>query len=65
MIADVHGVVNCPETQVLRTEPRKNRGELPLLNYWPGVAVLRANRVAETGLPTLIQPEWPLMEAAE
>jgi hypothetical protein len=62
---DAHGTVNAEATEALRTELRNTRGELPLFNYGPGIEALRANCEAETGLPAPIQPEWPLLEAAE
>jgi N-methylhydantoinase B len=65
VVADDHGTVNAQATEALRTELRNNRGELPLFNYGPGIEALRANCEAETGLPAPIQPEWPLLEAAE
>ena len=65
VVADARGTVNSQATEALRTELRNNRGELPLFNYGPGIEALRANCEAETGLPAPIQPEWPLLEAAE
>jgi N-methylhydantoinase B len=65
VVADDRGAVNFAETEALRARLREERGELPLFNYGPGIEVLRANCEAETGLPAPIQPEWPLLEAAE
>ena len=65
VVADDRGAVNLAETEALRARLREERGELPLFNYGPGIEVLRANCEAETGLPAPIQPEWPLLEAAE
>jgi N-methylhydantoinase B len=65
VVADAEGVVDAGATQGLRAQMRAARGELPLFNYGPGIAALRANCQAETGLPAPIQPEWPLVEAAE
>ncbi|MBB4614661.1 hydantoinase B/oxoprolinase family protein [Novosphingobium taihuense] len=65
VVADDLGTVNLAETEALRARQRAERGELPLFNYGPGIETLRANCKAETGLPAPIQPEWPLLEAAE
>lgn len=65
VVADHRGAVNLAETEALRARLREERGDLPLFNYGPGIEILRANCEAETGLPAPIQPEWPLLEAAE
>ena len=65
VVADDRGAVNLAETEALRARLRDERGELPLFNYGPGIETLRANCEAETGLPAPVQPEWPLLEAAE
>ena len=44
---------------------RDQRGALPLFDYGPGIDVLRANCLAETGLPAPTPPVWPMLEAAE
>lgn len=59
------GTVDAAETETLRAEMRGSRGKIPLFDYGPGIASLRANCLAETGLPAPVQPEWPLLEAAE
>ncbi|HQS71103.1 MAG TPA: hydantoinase B/oxoprolinase family protein [Novosphingobium sp.] len=65
VVADALGTIDEAATEALRTELRATRGDLPLFNYGPGIETLRANCEAETGLPAPIQPEWPLLEAAE
>jgi N-methylhydantoinase B len=65
VVVDDRGAVNSAETQALRARLREERGALPVFNYGPGLDVLRANCESETGLPAPIQPEWPLLEAAE
>ncbi|MGV3511033.1 MAG: hydantoinase B/oxoprolinase family protein [Novosphingobium sp.] len=65
VVVDDRGAVNLAETEALRARLREERGDIPLFNYGPGIDVLRANCEAETGLPAPIQPEWPLLEAAE
>jgi len=65
VIVDDRGAVNSAETEALRARLRDERGALPVFNYGPGIDVLRANCESETGLPAPIQPEWPLLEAAE
>ncbi|NLR69729.1 hydantoinase B/oxoprolinase family protein [Novosphingobium sp. ERN07] len=65
VVVDDRGAVNSAETQALRARLREERGALPVFNYGPGIDVLRANCESETGLPAPIQPEWPLLEAAE
>jgi N-methylhydantoinase B len=65
VVVDDRGAVNLTETEAFRARLREERGDLPLFNYGPGIEVLRANCEAETGLPAPIQPEWPLLEAAE
>jgi N-methylhydantoinase B len=52
-------------TQALRAEIAAARGPLPLFDFGPGIETLRANCLAETGLPAPIQPVWNLQEAAE
>ena len=57
--------VDAPATEALRSELRATRGDLKLFDYGPGIADLRANCLAETGLPAPVQPVWPMLEAAE
>ena len=63
VVADARGLVDAPATEALRSELRATRGDLKLFDYGPGIADLRANCLAETGLPAPIQPVW--LEAAE
>jgi N-methylhydantoinase B len=65
VIAD--GVVDAEATCALRETLRANRpAELPTFNYGPDIATLRAQSLAETGLPAPRQPRWQnVAQAAE
>ena len=65
VVAAADGTVDAAATEALRASLRASRGELPLFDYGPGIAALRANCLAETGLPAPVQPEWPLLEVAQ
>ena len=65
VVVDAKGVVDAAATEKLRTEMRASRGELLLFNSGPGIEVLRANCLAETGLSAPVQPVWQHLEAAE
>ena len=65
VVADAGGRVDAAATEALRAELRGARGELPLFNFGPGIDALRANCLAETGLPAPEQPVWRLAMAAE
>ncbi len=65
VVVDASGVVDAAATDKLRAEMRTTRGELLLFNAGPGIEVLRANCLAETGLPAPVQPVWQHLEAAE
>ncbi len=65
VVVDAKGVVDAAATEKLRAEMRASRGELQLFNSGPGIEVLRANCLAETGLPAPVQPVWQHLEAAE
>ena len=65
VVADQSGAVDSAATAALRTDMTASRGELPLFDYGPSIDALRANCLAETGLPAPIQPVWNLREAAE
>ncbi|TPG49424.1 hydantoinase B/oxoprolinase family protein [Sphingomonas glacialis] len=55
----VDGLVDEAATEQLRTEMRAARPEvLPTFNYGPDIETLRANCLAETGLPAPKQPVW-------
>ncbi|WP_288015373.1 hydantoinase B/oxoprolinase family protein, partial [Blastomonas sp.] len=58
VIADADGVLDAAATEALRTQMRSERPDLPLFDYGPSIAQLRANCLAETGLPAPIQPRW-------
>jgi N-methylhydantoinase B len=65
VVVDASGVVDAAATNKLRADMRASRGELLLFNSGPGIEVLRANCLAETGLPAPVQPVWQHLEAAE
>jgi N-methylhydantoinase B len=58
VIADAEGVLDSAATEALRTKLRSERSDLPLFDYGPSIEELRANCLAETGLPAPIQPRW-------
>ncbi|WP_017672162.1 hydantoinase B/oxoprolinase family protein [Blastomonas sp. AAP53] len=58
VIADADGVLDMAATEALRTKMRAERSDLPLFDYGPSIEELRANCLAETGLPAPIQPRW-------
>ncbi|MCO5792241.1 MAG: hydantoinase B/oxoprolinase family protein [Blastomonas sp.] len=58
VIADADGVLDAAATEALRTQMRSERPDLPLFDYGPSIEQLRANCLAETGLPAPIQPRW-------
>jgi N-methylhydantoinase B len=58
VVADAAGIVDEAATAALRASIRSTRSELPLFDYGPGIEVLRANCLLETGLPAPIQPQW-------
>jgi N-methylhydantoinase B len=51
----------------LRDKLRAERGEIGVFNFGPDIETLRANCLAETGLPAPQAPMWhhELAEAAE
>ena len=65
VIAGPDGTVDQTATDALRTKLRAERPALELFNYGPAVEQLRADCVADTGLPAPIQPKWAVLEAAE
>lgn len=58
VVADAEGLVDIAATEALRAEIRAARGDLALFDYGPSIEELRANCLAETGLPAPIQPRW-------
>jgi N-methylhydantoinase B len=59
VVADADGVVDAEATQTLRSQMRAGRNApLPIFNRGPDVDTLRANCLAETGLPAPIAPVW-------
>lgn len=66
VVAAADGTVDGSATEALRAGIRASRPALPLFDYGPGIDALRANCLAETGLPAPRQPVWTtLREAAE
>ena len=60
----VDGKVDVAATEALRAEMRASRpAELPTFNYGPDIETLRANCLAETGLPAPKQPLWQVVAA--
>ncbi|MEO9599435.1 hydantoinase B/oxoprolinase family protein [Parasphingorhabdus sp.] len=58
-----NGKVDQSATDALRTKMRDARdGDLPTFNYGPDIETLRANCLAETGLPAPKQPQWQTAE---
>ncbi|MGL6044449.1 MAG: hydantoinase B/oxoprolinase family protein, partial [Sandaracinobacteroides sp.] len=59
VVADMRGVVDAPATELLRSKMRSSRpAELPLFDYGPDLATLRARSETDTGLPAPRQPVW-------
>ena len=57
--------VDVAATEALRAEMRAGRpAELPLFNHGPDIETLRANCLAETGLPAPRAPHWIVPEYA-
>lgn len=66
VVATKDGVVDAAATEALRTRLRAERPTRDnVFNYGPDIATLRANCLAETGLPAPVQPEWACQVAAE
>ena len=65
VVADARGIVDAAATAALRAEIGRQRGPLALFDYGPGIETLRANCLAETGLPAPVQPVWAAFVAAE
>ena len=65
VVADATGAVDIGATVGLRTALRADRGDVSLFDYGPGIDVLRAECLAETGLPAPAQPVWTVLKAAE
>jgi N-methylhydantoinase B len=51
-------------TAALRDTMRGERGEVPLFDHGPDIETLRANCLAETGLPAPVQPRWAAHQIA-
>ena len=58
VVANDSGEVDAAATSALRKGMAGSRGDLKLFDYGPGIDALRANCLAETGLPAPIQPVW-------
>ncbi|WP_439486897.1 hydantoinase B/oxoprolinase family protein [Blastomonas fulva] len=52
------GSVDTPATEQLRAAIRTARGDTAVFDFGPDIETLRANCLAETGLPAPIQPRW-------
>jgi N-methylhydantoinase B len=61
----VDGIVDTAATEALRTQMRTARGTIQTFDFGPDIETLRANCLAETGLPAPIQPQWHYAVAAE
>jgi N-methylhydantoinase B len=58
------GGVDENATAALRDTMRSERGEPSLFDYGPDIETLRANCLAETGLPAPVQPRWAAHQIA-
>ena len=58
VVVSAAGVVDGAATEALRTKMRTGRAPLPMFNRGPDIETLRANCLAETGLPAPVQPVW-------
>ena len=58
VIADEAGHVDAAATEALRSSLKDERGDVPLIDFGPGVDQLRAACLEETGLPAPQQPQW-------
>jgi N-methylhydantoinase B len=68
VVADAEGVLDAAATEALRAEMKKGRSNSEaIFNFGGDIETLRANCLAETGLPAPKQPVWTraLAEAAE
>jgi N-methylhydantoinase B len=60
------GVVDAAATEALRAVMRAERGPMEVFDFGPDIETLRANCLAETGLPAPKAPQWAnYAEAAE
>lgn len=63
VVVAVDGTVDAAETDVLRSKMRSEREETGSpFNFGPDIETLRANCLAETGLPAPKQPKWANVE---
>jgi len=58
------GSVDATATAALREAMRAERGAIPVFDFGPDHDTLRANCLAETGLPAPRQPQWTARRAA-
>jgi N-methylhydantoinase B len=66
VVASSDGVVDFAATEAFRARLRAERPvNDSVFNHGPDIATLRANCLAETGMPAPIQPVWAALEAAE
>ena len=54
----VDGAVDAAATEALRAKMRAERGPIETFNFGPDLETLRANCLAETGLPAPQAPKW-------
>ena len=65
VVADAAGRVDMTATDTLRAELRAARPPARIFDFGPGIEVLRANCLEETGLPAPIRPIWTVAEVAQ
>ena len=58
VVVSAAGIVDAAATEALRARMRDGRGPLPMFNRGPDIDTLRANCLAETGLPAPVAPRW-------
>jgi N-methylhydantoinase B len=59
------GAVDEAATTALREKLRTERGAIGVFDFGPDIETLRANCLAETGLPAPTAPKWATVEFAE
>lgn len=58
VVIDAGGQVDAHATEALRTQLRTERGPMGVFNFGADIETLRANCLAETGLPAPTPPRW-------
>jgi len=64
VVAAEDGAIDTAATEALRAKLRAERGETSLFSFGPDIETLRANCLAETGLPAPKKPMWAVPELA-